>query len=230
MAPPTTSPSIFSWLPKPQPRSVTGLERQMLDTLIVTALVNPFGPTLFALVAIGPIKMGGTFELVRVQLNPFSQSAELVGHLTIKNTWTPKLDLVPAYKMMGKHCPSLFMVTPLMKDDAQELAADFISKLEGSRQMLDNVRKHYGDPWTRVGEEIEQAATRVAEGPKPSPPLSRTEAEELAGLLLAEKHWEPETHALGHAWKGAIEHTALPATMSHQEFLPLFLHIIRVLM
>lgn len=182
---------------------------------MVTAIVNPFGPTMFMVGAVGSFGLNTTLELVRAQVNPFKTSAEKIGRLSLGTTFSSD-DFAPIFPFLGATCPSLAVLSGFFPRDARvELLAALVGSAKGARLLRDRVREHYGDPWTRIGEEVEEALFE----PEDDDPLDDDEAYEFAASLLSSEHMRPEARALVNAWTGAIEHSGLPVSMDTRSFM-----------
>jgi hypothetical protein len=162
---------------------------------------------------VGDFAPNRKLPLVRVMLNPFSQEAEQIGDAVFAGRWSPVQDFEPLLRLAAGACPTLVLPSSLLdEDDALTITARWLATFDDARKTMDSVGAHFGDPWTRVGEEVEQAtaelvATLKPEGDLKLPslrPLSSEEARAFARSVLSHKHFEPEIQAFFYAWKGSI--------------------------
>jgi hypothetical protein len=185
---------------------------QVLTSLLVGGIVNPFGPTLYAVVAVGELRSGVTVPLVQIMLNPFTQESHKVGEFTIGRIWRPAEVVHALFGLEFGSCPSLLLPSVHLKDEESvEVHAEFLRQFEDAHDLLLRVRQHLGNPWDRVFQEIEAATYGLANladgyaGEANGDPLDEDETREFAALLLSEQHTKPELEAFLYAWNGAIE-------------------------
>ena len=213
----------------PQPVPLDRLLDEQVTALIVAGIVNPMGPTLTAVVALGSLGADKRLPVIHMILNPFSQEAWEVGELALGKSWTIS-EVIPAvFSLPFGSCPTLLLSSGhLNATDRLRLHAEFLRGFPGANRVLTGVRRYLGKPFERVSSEMNGPASGGSE------PLNDTEASELAELLSSEQHWKQEVVAFFYAWDGAIDFQrtrgmpALAATaMSSDTFKRLFLHISR---
>lgn len=217
----------------PRPYKLEQVMSSPITSFMVTGIVNPFGPTLSAVVAVGEIKLGAKLPLVRLMLNPFQSTVEWVGKMTIGSHGDLSVIIFSLSELLIGNCPSLIIVHEKLDSEAAVvLVSEFVQKCEGGRSTSDLVKKHYGNPIRRVSEEIQLGPTHLSEyfttGEIKKPiPLKKAEGRKLAELLLAEEHSGPEIEAFLYAWKGSIEHAGIPAmeSMTIETFLIVLDHL-----
>jgi hypothetical protein len=217
-----------------KPRSITpdAVFDQPVTSLLVTGIVNPFGPTLTAVVIAGQPARGAKFPVAEVMLNPFSQGLQAVGEIAFGEDWLPSEVISRVVGLRSGCCPTLLLPSAsLAEETSLALHAEHIRGFEGAREVYDRVKNYYGNPWDRVSEEIaagpELMRLHAAGQRLPAPePLGAGEAEELAGLLLSEQHLKPELRAFFYAWAGSIQHTAPGlASLKPEAFATAFDHL-----
>lgn len=201
-------------------------------SLLMAGIVNPFGPTVNAVGALGVVRPGATLPVVALMLNPFSQQIEKVGSLVVGHEWNPAVVIPALFGLPFGCCPSLLLPNEQLDPEASvSLHARFLRGFADSREVLSRVRDYYGNPWDRVSSEMKSAATALAgdedgdtEGGEP---LSEAESLEMAALLLSDRHASPEVQALFYAWKGSIDHIGGPAmaTMPFDVFTEVIEHL-----
>jgi len=215
-------------------QSIEDIEGLPISTLLCGGNVNPFGPTLSAVVSIGEFGAARTLPLVYLMLNPFAQWAHEIGRCVIGNTWTPVSDMEPLLNLDLGSCPS-FVLPSLLFDDAQaiEIHAGWFQRAREARAVWNSIKAHAGDPWTRVDVEVANAlenyALPVLRGDKlpespPDVPLEFEEALKFSEYVLSPGHMETELQALSGSWKHAIDlqrnaGNRLPVTMDVEAFI-----------
>lgn len=192
---------------RPFPEARVVEDRRLLERpltgLLVSGIVNPFGPTLNALVLAGDAAPGRTLPVLRVMLNPFAQRIWVVGETEAGEKRLPSEGLLSLPGLRDGSCPSLLMPSrELSPAESLALHAQFLRGFGDARGVLERVRRWLGDPIGRVGEEVDNAEDLLEET---AAPLEEGEAEELAGLLLSPRHARPEMGAFCVAWKGSID-------------------------
>jgi hypothetical protein len=224
-----------------KPRT-TPLDRVLAEpatALLVGGIVNPFGPTLTAVIVPGKLKAGNKLSVVQLMLNPFSQGAATVGQLVLGSKWRPSAIIRPLFGLPFGSCPTLLLPSVHLDDNhSLSLHAEFLRGFEDARDVLQRVRQYLGNPWDRVSQEIREGAERFVEEDRSghqaaaADPLSEAEARELAGLLLSEQHAKPELKAFLYSWGGSIKfqrEQGMPAmadaAMSLETFQDIFLRI-----
>src|SRR5262245_24734493 len=102
-----------------------------LTSLLVCGIVNPFGPTLTAVVAAGELRSGATVPIIRVGLNPFTQGLHVVGELNVGRTWSPVFTIRSMFGLSFGSCPSLLLPSRyLTAEEAVSVHADFLRGFE----------------------------------------------------------------------------------------------------
>jgi hypothetical protein len=207
--------AMFELLSTPIAQSLNDVDGQPLTTLLLGGIVNPFGPTLNVVAAIGKFEPNRNLPLVRLMLNPFSQEVTQIGDATVAERWSPLQNFEPLLELAFGACPTLVLPSHLLDDeDALAITARWLAGFDDARETMDRVGAHLGDPWTRVSTEIHQGATDyVAAKLKPEQdsrlpvplPLTEEEALTFARTVLSYKHFEPEVQAFLYAWKGSID-------------------------
>jgi hypothetical protein len=201
--------------------------------LLVAGIVNPFGPTLAAVIVVGKLKPGAKLPVARLVLNPFNQEVDAVGNLAVGKKMLLSAVMPPLFSLPFGSCPSVLLPSIHLEDDhSVALHAEFLRGFNEARDVLQQVRRYLGNPWDRVSAEVRRGAEQFAElgagvsGGVDPEPLDEAEARELARLLLSEQHMKPELQAFFYAWSGSIDHMAPGlATMSFATFASVFEHV-----
>ncbi len=210
-----TSACRIEMLREPMEATLEDIESGPLDVFFALGIVNPFGPTLSFVGAVGKSIPGAVLPLVNVMLNPFSQTVAQVGWFTVGDRWTPEADFEPLIRLGFGSCPTLLLLNSSVPEQAREpLAAQILATFnEDVVDMLVSVRSHFGDPWTRVSE-----AMRSGSGGLEDDLDSDTAATQLAGLLLKPEHVWPEIRAFMYAWRGSIEKTGIKGALKDNAY------------
>lgn len=206
------TPTVLEMLASPKEAAPREVGQDGMLTLLATGIVNPFGPTLNALVVDGDPEPGLDLPILRFMLNPFVQEIEQVGVAKIGTSWNLAEDLQPLYPSIAGSCPSIVMPSATLDDDgALELCSGFLQSFDDGFGLLEKVRRFPGDPWNRVQSDVDglgdilkqfQAGDEHVEGARR---LTTEEARELASSLLNEENLKAELGALFYAWKGSID-------------------------
>jgi hypothetical protein len=229
---------------QPRPFPLDRVLAEPATALLVAGIVNPFGPTLTAVVVSGEPRPGKKLPVIQLMLNPFTQEVEAAGELALGDRWRPSAVIRAVFGLLFGSCPTLLMPSAHLEDKRSlSLHAEFLREFTDARWVLQGVREHLGNPWDRVSQEVSAASdglVKVAAGVGGRPrsadtePLFEAEATELARLLLSERHTKREIEAFLYAWGGSIKFqrdqgvpTLADAAMSLEAFQKVFRHIIR---
>ena len=88
--------SRFSVLSEPIVTSLKTVGKRGFTTLIAGGFVDAFGPTLNVLALDGQFQSDQTrIPILRLVLNPFSQSCHIIGYACVGDVWAPLDDLAP---------------------------------------------------------------------------------------------------------------------------------------
>ena len=211
-----------------RPVDLAWVKAQPLITFFAVGIVNPAGPTLNAIAAVGTLEPGTTLPLVHLMLNPVSQDLAVVGEISLAETWDAPTLFSQLFSLDYGSCPTLVLPSVLLDDGSGiSIFAEFLRTFPDARRVLEDVKQFFGNPWDRVSQEIDRSvAAMKTRGQMPKEPLTQQEAVELAQLLLSEKHTRPELQAFFYAWNGSIKHFARNlATMSFEEFQDVFARV-----
>jgi hypothetical protein len=141
-----------------------------------------------------------------INLNPFSSELRVVGEARMGDTWDPVGDVSQFFPLGFQGPPTLILTSNLMeKDDNIHLVTKFLAGFDDGLMLLDRVRRHPGDPWKRVQEEVDGAFENLKEGHTGGRRLSLDEASELADNLSDLANVLAEFRAFTFAWNGAID-------------------------
>ena len=180
-------------------------------TLLATGIINPFGPTLNALVLDGELDPGSTLPILHLMLNPFSQSATEVGLATLEERWDLMEQIPKFFNLDFGSCPTLLLPSSqLDADEVKELYARFLVTFEDGSFVNDKVRAFPGDPWNRVKQDIGEISAivkQIQNGDKQElepRKLSFEDSKQLSATLLKPESIKVELEAFISAWQGAL--------------------------
>ena len=199
----------ISLFDEPTLLSLDDLDGSALDVFFATGIVNPFGPTLSVVAAAGEPAEGRELPVVEIMLNPFTQQVLQIGKMLVGSEWTPADDLKPLIQRDYGGCPTMVLISNQVTDSVRFELATQILETHGDRVrgLTEAVKKHFGDPWTRVSEEMRGAEYDTDD--RSIPEVAR----ELASLVLSSEHFTPEFKAFAAAWHGSIENTGISEQM-----------------
>lgn len=213
--------SRFSKQPTPHPASLEEMLAGSFSALWAAAILNPYGPTI-EIVALRPGLSGNdrpvSTEVIRMSLNPFSQTCCVVGHAEVGESWSPFDDWCQFLPGDLGGCPSFFLTHKcLSASQAVYFVGTIVAYFDDSLSLMDRVRRHPNDPWNRISEEIKQSASNPAanksptgEGPARSNADAAQDALALSSALLEPKAHRAEFEAFLACWDGASKRLLLP--------------------
>lgn len=193
------------------------LEPDESNTLLACGIVNPFGPTLNALVAAGRWEEGSAVPIIQLMLNPFQQFVREVGCVQVGSSLNLATGLRSFFGLPFGDCPTLLMPSFLTNEaDTLETYSAFLTSFQRGYAKLESVRKFPGDPWNRVQVDFDKAvrgaiaasregAPSFADESDSGRPMSLNEARELAAYLLHPTNMKLEMQAFFVAWRGSVE-------------------------
>ena len=206
------SPTEFTVLRSQRELPLSRIGKSGLTTLIGGGLINPFGPTLTALVIDEEMGSRRTHPILLLMLNPFSQSLTEVGTARIGDSWAPFQQIPRFFDLTFGSCPTLLLPSVLLeKNENIELYARFLSTFDDAYSVLQKVRAFPGDPWSRVQQDVDGLASLIEKGERglatgaTQRSLSSEESKELSASLLDSPNLKSELQAFMYAWNGSIE-------------------------
>jgi hypothetical protein len=209
----------ISLLYSPRALDLDDLDGSPLDVFFATGIVNPFGPTLTVVAAVGVADLGKEIPVVEIMLNPFRQEVLQIGTMLVGTEWHPEDDLAPLIERDYGGCPTLVLVTNKVSQSTRIDLTRQIFESYGSKikSVAKAVETHLGDPWARVDREIRGSDFDIDDV------SVHDTAMNLASLVLSVEHIVPELQAMLAAWQGSIEKTGVSdqlkwSSMSHEHF------------
>jgi len=206
--------SVFQIYSKPKTSSFKVFEKKPLTTLIAGGIINPFGPTLTAIVIPGKLTKGEEKIITSVVLNPFSQQVKEIGKVEFRKKWRPLNDLTPFYLKEFLCCPTLLIASDLFGEtESVKLFSRFLQSFDDGYQVLEKVRKYPCNPWDRVESDMKDMESiirsslqnRSSSKGTNKRQLSENESNELASELLKPAVVLEELKAFEYAWNGSID-------------------------
>jgi hypothetical protein len=220
--------------PAPSDADLDLVLSQPVSPLLITGIINPFGPTITAFVIAGDLEASARLPIVRLVLHPFQPSVESVGEVTLGEAGGfPSAAIRPILSLISGSCPTLMLChRGLPGDFVVQLYSDCLGRFPDRGVVLDRVREYYGDPWSRVSAEVQSGIERIARRTQAAThdsaprPLDAGSSDELAELLMSDEHTGPELQACADAWRGAIENRPTDrSAVSLQAFQRIFAHV-----
>lgn len=193
-------------------RPIEGFGEKNLTVLISGGIVNPYGPTLSVIAMEGKIRPGEELSILRLTLNPFSQSLTEMGKMYLGEEWFADEELLKLFQPQSDGCPTLLMPTMLFEGPMlMVLNSLYLMSFRDGFEVLSAVRRYTGDPWGRVQKDINSLRNivevegagikRVGDGKE----LAYDDANSLAKIQLTPENAKKEMKAFLHAWNGSIK-------------------------
>jgi len=189
------------------------VESDELEVYFALGIVNPRGPTLTYVAAVGSPRLGVPRPIVHVMLNPFSQVIKQVGRLTIGNDYKPEI-LKPLYGLDFGSCPSLILLSSNATDDQdRRIATEIFSgfQLENVATICQCIANHFADPATRIQEILNGHLPTINE-------VDESCVSRLVELAMKPEHIWPEIQAMTFAWNGSIELSGISDSLKNRAF------------
>lgn len=199
------TPCPIEMYAEPLETSLSDLDGAVLDVFFAHLIVNPFGPTLTFVAAAGEPQIGQALPLVKVMLNPFSKDVQQIGRFWVGDTWTPLRDFDPFLELDYGSCPTLMLISNQIEESVRkELAAKLFANFDKDvARVCRSVKKHFGDPWTRVSE-------AMSGGNDDYEDISLEDAGvQMSAAVFNDGHVKSELSAFFYAWNGSIEQTGI---------------------
>ncbi len=195
--------------------SFADIENTYLDVFFALGIVNPSGPTLSFVAAVGSGKVGDRLPIVNVMLNPFLQRVDQVGWYTVAEKWNPRVDLEGLIGLEFGDCPTIVMVNKDIQDvERVSFIAEILSGFPDQVQGVEaSIKGFYGNPKDRV--------SAAMAGKLPEADLSQSVAiasNALAVAMVDPKHFWHEMSAFLYAWNGSINLTGIPKELQVNAF------------
>jgi len=202
--------SEFKFYEQPELCAVEDIENVQLEAFLLTAIVNPFGPTVNIVAALG---RSAARPLMSIMLNPFSQQVQRIGTYIEGDQWFP----VEAYDGLTEgqigSCPTLVLFNKsLSSEDRNLVGQSFLDRFKDAEVELERVRAFFGNPMDRVSHVMFQA-----NDPLPLIPAELVYADWIEFVSDSQHIW-PEIRALLYGWDGAINQTGINDSLRFSAF------------
>ena len=115
-----STPCSVQMYAEPITSSLEDLDEADLDVFYALVIVNPFGPTLTFVASVGKSTLNAALSLVKVMLNPFSQTVEQVGRFTVGDTWIPQQGFEPLIALDYGSCPILVLASNQIQEESRQ--------------------------------------------------------------------------------------------------------------
>jgi hypothetical protein len=177
----------------------------LLEVFFALGIVNPFGPTLSYVAAIGQPQVGVPRTLVTATLNPFHQEIRQVGKFVIGDDFHIGI-LDPLYRLTTGACPSLVLLSANWNEEIRLRRSLVIlstfDPTEVDRECF-LIESYFGNPWDRISAVMKGQLPPGRRQTKVPSPIR------LASINAKPEHLWPEIRALVYAWDGSINQTSI---------------------
>src|SRR5450759_237627 len=209
-----SNPTQFEVLEESEELSLDEIGKHNMMTLMACGIVNPFGPTLSALVLEGQFQPGGFLSILELTLSPLSQSVRGVGIVQMgdQDTWNILKTIPWFFYVSLKGCPTMLLPSSLLgHEESVALYASFLEYFDDGYSTLEKVRRFPGDPWNRIQNDVTNLESIVRHnGADQSQEmahrrLTKEEAKELSTSLLEPDNMRHEIQAFMLAWNDSLD-------------------------
>jgi hypothetical protein len=220
------------WFNKPKPMELDALTQNFIGLILLTAIVNPFGPTMNGLAVLSELPLPAPptkLHIAKFSLNPFGHAVESIGLLdgssTPKQVGDELVHNIDRLGYDGSGCFTFFHPGHLYAgcSTVAQLARALLLRVEGLTRKLDFLRRFPNDTWRRITTEVDEAEQPLrdlaagllqpAEKDKKDRVPTSEDVESLMEIIQRDEHMAEELKVLFLAWKGAIENVP-PRTFS----------------
>lgn len=206
--------STLDLFESPIPATFEDVDDVELEIFFALGIVNPYGPTLTYVAAIGEPKLGVSRQLVSVLLNPFSQDYKQIGRFTIGDDLTPQI-LDPLYKLTIGDCPSLILLSGNSNEQLRALRSEQILSTF-DRKDVDRlcawIEDYFGNPWDRIRAVMDEKKAPESEQ------SSVSSLKRLSYINTKTEHVWQELQALFYAWDGSINQAQISESLKRSAF------------
>lgn len=206
--------SVVERLGEAKPATLESLQGDFIP-LLGGGIVNPFGPTLQLIAAVGEWNPGLELPIIWAILNPFAQVVQQIGVLKLRGLVSPAEVVAAVVPKDPGGCPTALIASPILqgrREDLVSVMASYVAACQGGRGALEGVRKFPGDPRSRVRDEQVIAMKAITQQRNGEPVTVRSalavtneEAREFVELQLKREHWVNEWQGFVDCWRGSIE-------------------------
>lgn len=229
--------SMHTFLQEPEPVQISHWAEGRHDLLLIVAIVNPMGPTLYGLDVLHrpgiPVP-----ELVSFSLNPFDVRVQAHATVARDATRAQLAQLVTGdgrdFGVLKSGPPTLIFPNGQIDEAFRQVLRYHLGSTTNPFRTLDRLRRYPLRSYDRIMEEMDDGvvAARGRGQGRPSTttsrPLSSSELTEYIDILTRPQHMRDELGSFATAWQGAIQFqidsgnaTLARSAMSWQALVPL---------
>jgi hypothetical protein len=202
-----TSNAEFKFFERPVEFSVEDIEGAYLEALLITAIVNPMGPTLTFLATVG---RAPERSLIYAMLNPFRSEVKQIGTFIEGDNWFPDQAFADLSLYLSGCCPTLVLTSASLDAETRaRVTENVFAHFDDAEGMIERVRHFFGNPMDRVSHSM--GIDVPAPGPLP-PEIRHAEWNEIVSDT---RHIWPELRAFMVAWDGSINKTLISDEMKY---------------
>lgn len=227
---------------EPRPYPIAYLRGNPLYPILISGIVNPYGPTLTVVAAVRD-RTSAPLALVYAYLNPFRSELFIPGYFIEGQLSAPLpdqlLQALQPFQIFSGGAPTLCIPAGYLDAfDVRYLYSRLFSNFGALHRVLDRLRRFPLNPGDRVSEEMQEAAAnftgqRIGQTIGADEPLSDDDMNALLDIVLDAEHNRKELSAFGYAWQGAIDQQRRSNNVEladnafqYDDFLPAFTHIL----
>jgi len=207
---------MLSFLPTSKAVPVADLVAGRHDLLLLVAIVNPFGPTVYGLDVLQRSERSRP-ELVSFSLNPFNVTvlthADVARHATRGQVAHLVTTNGRDFGFLKAGPPTLIFPNGQMDDVFLQVLGHHLSRRTDLFPTLDRLRRYPLRSYDRIMEEMGDRGGTLAERgdvrpSRTSRPLTAAERTEYMSILTNTDHMRDELQSFATAWRGAIQFQA----------------------
>jgi hypothetical protein len=227
---------------EPRPFPISYLQSNSLEPVLISGLVNPYGPTL-TVVTIVRDKTTAPPALAYGYLNPFKSELFVLGYLREGKLSTSMSDQILAaiapFQVFERGATSVCMSGEYLEPaEVRYLYGHLFRNYPWLRSHMEKIKRFPMNPWDRVTEDLNESFEAMSQDQNdaeaiPDEPISDADMNELLDIVLDPEHNASELKAFLYAWKGSIDqqrefnnHEIADNAFQYEEFSPLLGHIL----
>lgn len=197
----------FHFLETPTEFSVEDIEGAHLEALVITGIVNPFGPTLTFLATVGRAPQR---PLIYAMLNPFFSEVKQIGTFVDGDSWFPDQAFALLIEHLSGSCPTIVLTSIFLDAETRSRVTEkLFAHFDDAEDTMEHVRNFFGNPMDRVSHSM---GTNV---PTPSASPLDIQHAEWNEIVSDTRHIWPELRAFMIAWDGSINKSGISDQMKY---------------
>lgn len=229
-------------LSEPRPYPITYLTDNSLYPMLISGIVNPYGPTLSVVTAVRD-RTSAPLALVYAYLNPFRSELFIPGYLMEGQLTAPLPDQIlqalHPFPVFSGGLPTLCIPAGYLDAfDVRYLYRRLFANHGAARTTLERLRRFPLNPWDRVSEEVQEfwsggTGERIQHADNVDGPISDDDMNSLIDMVLDPQHNKEELPAFTYAWSGSIDHQKrcennrlADSAFQYDDFVRLLVHIL----